>query len=484
MLARLQDPRSDGAVSGAMQPSRSRRGEVMRCGAVALLFAAAFIAPALWNGGALLRFDSAGYALDARTLRFFEARPMGYALFLRPFLASGTSGPALFAQSFFTSLLALRAGMSLVPGARHSLALASAALGAALLFSPLAAHASTLMPDVFTSWLLLGGALVLLAARRGDLWLGGVAWLVSLCVHSTHLPVALAMLVIAFAATARGPLAQPALRRRLALLAGLVPVALATQAAVARAVGFAGPLFGHPAFLVSRQHTMGVLVDTLDRRCGERAWKLCVYRDTIASHPSDDAAWLLWYRESPFGRIGRFTARSELGEIAWEGLRAHWPLIVTETLRGAVQQFFQVETSTELDSRPARGYAQALRHELPEESARAAASRQASGRPVLASLFAPHEDALHAALVLACALVAAVCAWRGRARAALFLAATLVFLAIHALVVSFGTSPLGRYQGRIAGLVPFALALGVASLVGRSGDARAQDSARRSDSLP
>jgi hypothetical protein len=57
-----------------------------------------------------------------------------------------------------------------------------------------------------------------------------------------------------------------------------------------------------------------------------------------------------------------------------------------------------------------------------------------------------------------------------------------IFLAIHALVVSFGTSPLGRYQGRIAWLVPFALAL--ASLASRSGAARAQDSARSSDSLP
>jgi hypothetical protein len=45
-----------------------------------------------------------------------------------------------------------------------------------------------------------------------------------------------------------------------------------------------------------------------------------------------------------------------------------------------------------------------------------------------------------------------------------------------------GTSPLGRYQGRTAWLVPFALAL--ASLASRSGAARAQDSARSSDSLP
>src|SRR5215470_20241047 len=143
MLARLPDP---------ARRTRSRRGEALGCGVVALAFALALLGPALWNGGALLRFDSAGYAVDARTLRFFEARPMGYALFLRPFLALGTSWPALLMQAFFTSLLALRAGMLLQGGARHPLALASAALAAAVLLSPLAAHASTLMPDVFTSW--------------------------------------------------------------------------------------------------------------------------------------------------------------------------------------------------------------------------------------------------------------------------------------------------------------------------------------------
>jgi len=443
------------------------RRDDLRCGVAAAGFAIALLWPALRNGYPLLRFDSAGYVLDAHTLRFFEARPIGYALWLRPWLAAGTIWLALLAQSFATSLLALRAGMALCPWARAPLGVASAALAAALLCSSLGAHSSTLMPDVFTGWLLLGGALVVAAPRRGDVALGAGACLVALLVHSTHLPVALALLGLAFAATARGPLAQPALRRRLALLAALVPLAVGTQALLARALGHAGPLFGHPAFLVARQHTMGVLVDTLERRCGERSWSLCAYRDAIASHPSDDAAWFLWYRESPFGKIGRFSARDELGEIAWEGLRAHWPRIAAGTLAGAWQQFFLVETTTELDARPALGYARAVGEALPGEARAAAAAAQASGRPLRVALFAPYEGALHTALCLAAVLVAGLCARRGRSDVALWIAATLGLLVVHALVVSFGTSPLGRYQGRIAWLVPFGLALGLAGLAAR-----------------
>lgn len=448
-----------------------RSRDALCYGVVAPVFACAFLWPALWNGYALLRFDSAGYVLDAWTLRFFEARPQGYALFLRPFLAGGTSWLALLAQSLGTSLLALRLGMILCPWARSPLRVAAVALAAALVLSALGVHSSTLMPDVFTGWLLLGGTLALVATRPADILLGIFACFASLLVHSTHLPLALALIFLAFVATRWGPLAQPRVRYHLGLLAALVPLALATQASLARVTGHPGPLTGHPAFLVARQHTMGVLVDTLAHGCGEHHWQLCEYRETLARHPTDDAAWFLWYRESPFGRIGRFSARDELGEIAWQGMREAWPRIAARTLRGTWQQLFLVESATELDSRPARGYALAVRRELPREALQAAGAEQASGRPVLVGLFAPHEGALHAALLAASALVAWLCLRRGLTQIALWIAATLLFQVLHALVVSFGTSPLGRYQGRVAWLVPFALALGLAGLVSRQAKA-------------
>jgi hypothetical protein len=104
------------------------------------------------------------------------------------------------------------------------------------------------------------------------------------------------------------------------------------------------------------------------------------------------------------------------------------------------------------------------RRQLPDEARRVLAATQASSvQPVRATLFEPYERELHVALCLAAALVAWRWARRGRSRVALWIAAALLFLAVHALVVSFGTSPLGRYQGRVIWLVPFGLALGLAA---------------------
>lgn len=422
----------------------------------------ALLWPALHNGYPLLRFDSAGYVTNALQLHFFEWRPIGYPLFLRGVLASETLWPALLVQSLGTCLLALRLARVLHPHPLYGLAAGVTALGVALVLTPLAAHTSTLMPDAFTSWLFLGGALCLVAAHRGDVLLGAGACFASLLVHSTHLPVAVAGLLVCFAARAVGPLSGRVPRARLGALALAVALSLATTGALARHFPHGGaPVGGHPAFLVARLHALGLLVPSLDRYCPQQqGWRLCAFRDALARSPTDEASWFLWDPASPFGAIGRFDAAPELREIAGAGLGSFLPHIAGATLRGAWLQLWQVETRTGLERRPAQGYALALETMLPDESRRAAAADQASGRPLAVVFFPSLEGALHAALWLAALLVAARCWQRGAHTSAWLIAAALGFLAIHALVVGFGTSPLGRYQGRVAWLVAFVLVLG------------------------
>jgi len=421
----------------------------------------ALLWPALHNGYPLLRFDSAGYVTNALQLHFFEWRPIGYPLFLRGVLASETLWPALLVQSFGTCLLALRLACALDPRPLRGVAAGSLALAVALALTPLAAHTSTLMPDAFTSWLFLGGALGLVATRRGDVLLGAGACFASLLVHSTHLPVAVASLAVCFGARALGPLAGRIPRERLGALALSLLLAVATTAALQRAFPHGGaPLGGHPAFLVARLHTLGLLVPTLDLYCPRQDFRLCAYRDALARSPTEEASWFLWDPASPFGAIGRFDAAPELREIASAGLGSFLPRIAGATLQDAWRQLWQVETATGLERRPAQGYALALASMLPDESRRAAAAGQASGRP-LAIVLLPSLEATHHAALWAAAWLVAAWGWRRGAHASVWLvAAALGFLALHALVVAFGTSPLGRYQGRVAWLVAFAPALG------------------------
>jgi hypothetical protein len=436
-----------------------------RAAFVAGLLAAtlALLWPALQNGYPLLRFDSAGYVADALRLKFFEGRPLGYPLFLAVPARTGTMWTALVLQSLGTCLLALRLAIALVP--RRGLVAGLCALGAALVLTSLAAHTSTLMPDLFTSWLFLGGALCLVATCRADIWLGAGACFVSLLVHSTHLPLAIASLALVWGARAlarRTGSGSTIPASRLAVLALTLVLAIVTLLGLQHVFTRGGaPLTGHPAFLVSRLHSLGLLVPTLDRECAQHDWKLCAYRDALASRPASDSSWFLWNPASPFGAIGRFAAVPELREISNAGLRHFLPQVIAGALVGAWEQHWKVATLGGLDARPARGYVQSLDARLPEEALRASAARQVSGSLPRVVALPSVERELYIALWLAALAVAALCARRGRRDAAWLIAAALAFLALNALVVAVGTSAYGRYQGRVAWLLAYLVTLGV-----------------------
>src|SRR5215470_13938417 len=130
-------------------PERLAFAATLAASTVALLW------PALRNGYPLLRYDSAVYVRDALSLEFSPLRPPGYALFLRGALTGGTLWPALWIQSFLTSLLALRLACAFCGDSRRGLLTGAGALAAAVLVTSVAAHTSTLMPDAFASWLFL-----------------------------------------------------------------------------------------------------------------------------------------------------------------------------------------------------------------------------------------------------------------------------------------------------------------------------------------
>jgi hypothetical protein len=90
---------------------------------------------------------------------------------------------------------------------------------------------------------------------------------------------------------------------------------------------------------------------------------------------------------------------------------------------------------------------------------------QAFRRPAIV-LLSSLEGWLHGALWVTALCIGALCVRRGRPAGAWFLAATAVFLALHAIAVSFGTTPFGRYQGRVAWLMAYALVV-AASLLRR-----------------
>lgn len=446
-----------------MSAEGSRQREDLRVLTIAALvfaFAAGLLIPAFRNGYPLLRFDSGGYIDAAVSLQFFRARPIAYPLALRAAMAFDTLWVAVAAQALVTSVLALRAARVLLPRTRFPLAACGAACGAALVLTALPGYVSCLMPDAFTGWLFLGGALCL----RGE-WLldragGAAAVLASLTVHSTHLPVALGSLILLLFFASIGPWRARVTRARIAQLGAVVLLSIPAMLALNTVYGARVPLLGHPAFLVARQHSMGILVPTLDRHCGERRWRLCGYRDDLARHPATTAGWFLWNPGSPFRDVGGFTAQAELAEIARAGVLGSLPTVAAATVRGAWTQFWDVRSRGGVTSAAVTRPAEVLSRRPSGQAAGLVASDQAAGRAVALTVVRRLDEGLvHLVLVGLAGIVAAVCWMRGRHEPAAIIVSALLFLCLHAIVVSFGSTPYGRYQARVAWLVPYSLCL-------------------------
>jgi hypothetical protein len=112
-------------------------------------------------------------------------------------------------------------------------------------------------------------------------------------------------------------------------------------------------------------------------------------------------------------------------------------------------------------------WSQAVLQRIPGDVRALLASDQVRHRPVRVELIPLPQTLTHAALLVLLALAGGACYVVGRPQIAFLTAALVFFLAANALVIGFGSTPHGRYQGRVAWLVPHGLALAAWAVVDR-----------------
>ncbi|TFZ04921.1 hypothetical protein [Ramlibacter rhizophilus] len=210
-------------------------------------------------------------------------------------------------------------------------------VAALTLLTPLGVFTGFLMPDIFTGLVILcTGTLTVYWTRlsRPSRWMLGAILLFGLASHASHLPLAAALLLLAWGARrfAHRPIATPAL----AVVAGCLVAALAAEAAfnlaVTRFVG-APPL--RLPHLTARLIDMGPGTDYLRSRCPTERWAACRF---VANYPTRWDAFLF----SPEPSKGAFAladsatkrrmSEEQLG-LAWAVFR-HAPVTVA---RGVAQ---------------------------------------------------------------------------------------------------------------------------------------------------
>jgi hypothetical protein len=414
---------------------------------------------AILNGYPFLYYDSGAYIFTSLRLQVGPDRPIVYGLFIHFTRLYHSLWVVVMAQALVTSYLLLRTTSLILPARlRDKRWLALAVLTLTALTTSAPQFVGYVMPDVFASWLFLGGALFVFSGSKVDRLAGFAVTLVGMLVHNSHAPLALMSLIIFLIVLWLARRAPPDIvnrARQLLLLACLTP--LLSSVIHARYGAEFLPSRGLPTFLVSQLAAFGVLSDVLDENCPVMHWKMCQYRDVIAENQTRPG-WFLWNPESPISRVGWEQMGGEQSEIVQLGLKCCLITILRASLQHSWSQFWEVRSIRDLPVFDANNatFMQISRN-YPDEFAEFMASRQQTPGAVINHALPIGEDLMNRVSFSATTCLAVVLALHGRHRLSAWLLAPVVFAVINAVIMGSTSEVLGRYQGRIVWLIPYFL---------------------------
>lgn len=466
------------AAAGGVERARragealARRAAGAAAGAAGLaLAAAALSAVALHNGFPLVYSDTGTYLESARVLVPNPDRPIVYGLVAGAVARGRWPWLVVAAQALLLAAL-LRAAFRAAGSPRPGAWAAGSALGLAALTSA-GVTAGHLLPDVLAPAALLSLGLLLGARTRPAARAG--AWAVlglAVASHASLLPIGLLVCAGALALALRPAPGRLVRVARVAAAVLAVAAGAAGLAALNRHLG-AGPVLvpASPVFLAGRMAETGLLHEVLAARCPAAGWRLCRWRAAV---PHDIDAFV-WRPDSPFYRIGGFApegiaecrslVRASLSEPRWLARHA------ADAARGGAEQLVRFDLRWVDSAEAAGGWSHAmLARSFPAQLAAYDAGRQRRGTLDLSGL----ERAERAAVVLGALAAAALLLRRARDRrgadARALAAVLLAGVVANAAVCGALSSPNGRYQSRVAFLVPLAALLLAAARTGRSGE--------------
>lgn len=424
-----------------------------------------FLAPALWNGFAIVFFDTGGYVERAMELTLAPGRSLFYGLFLWAASLGWYSfwGPIL-GQSLFTLwLIHLTLRCHDLPAGPLTMAIFCAGLGAV---TGISWYTSQLMPDILAPLIVLG------------LWLLGFRWdtlrwpertgvalivLLGLMSHMSCMAMAIGLAVVVLIAKLAGrrfnwPLTISLLPPTAIVAASLILMPLLHLGLTGKATFTPGG----PIFIFGRLVQDGIAQRWLAEHCPAPGIRLCAMQDRIP-HTADD---FLWAGTSPFQELGAWSgeADAELGYLVRASIKAYPGDFVRTSLQATAAQMVKVATGDGLDEfQPAaRGV---FTNVLPRTAGPFNAARQQQGR-ITQALF----DTLNAVHVPAARLsvigLLIISYWGLRTRrhdlAAL---AIFNFLALlgNAFICGALSNPHDRYQGRLVWLATLVCGMAVMS---------------------
>ena len=456
---------------------RHQHGARMASPTAILLGAFLLLWPAFWNVYPLVFSDTGTYLTQAIHRYLGWDRPVFYSLFLYPLHLQQTLWPPVIAQAVLAAWLLDLLRRVLLPDSSPWAVLLLAAILAVLTALPFVA--SQLMPDVFTSLLVIAVSLTILTPERlshaqARLLLPITTFMI--VAHQSHVALTGALLLCLLplrrllGATACLAMRQPTRWRvrqpRVWMWRAILPLPLACLALVSvNLVGHGRASlspFGN-VFLLARLIYDGPGRVALEHNCPQSGWRLCAGLDRLPP-TSDD---FLWRADSPLAEAGGAKIVSgEAGAIILAAIRESPGAVLRGFVANAVAQFTRFATGDGLQPWPDT-VTPAIVQDFPraEAAAYAAARQQRAEIPVhdmvsVHSLLPPPFVILHlaaASVGIFGAVVVLILGVRRRHVAAGFALAALVAVLANAVITGGLSGPHDRYQSRIVWL-PLAVA--------------------------
>ncbi len=425
-----------------------------------ILSIALLMAPALWNGFALLQWDTGGYLARWYEGYLVPSRAVVYGLILNAG-APLAFWPVLLLQSALTVWIV--ALMLRAHGFGRRPLLLLGAIAVLSIFTTLPWLTSILLTDIFAGLSVL--ALYLLLLRDETLGRGERAGLILLiavaaATHNATLAVLVGLLTAAallrFIGNERIRLAYLG-RGLLALALGCVLV-LAADFAVAKRLAWTPGGF---ALSFGRMLQDGIVKKYLDAHCpAPDLKKLCAHKDELP----DDAD--VWFWGSPlFDSLGRFAGLDqEMEKVAVRSL-TEFPALQIETAAVATaRQLIDVHTGEGVLPTIWHTYG-IIRQYVPQLVPEMRAAHQQHGDIGFTWINRLHYPIALLSMVMLPLIL--MLAWRGAVPAEIGELAAAVTLALlaNAFVCGALSNPHDRYGARIVWLAAFAVILAVARKV-------------------
>jgi hypothetical protein len=424
-----------------------------------LVIALVLLIPAIWNRYPLLYSDSGEYLLSAMTRRPPRVRTVGYGLWMWATGGTLTLWGPIVAQSLLLGALLVRTLVAL------EIALTPRVMGALVVGLWLTAApwmGSEAMPDLFAGAILLASWLVLahwprLGAATRVLVIGTI--FVGVATHVT-MPVIFGLLLVAVAVARSRRLTLPP-RPRVAAAAALVGISLASLATFNWARTKEVSVTRMPSvFVIGHLVESGLAEKVLADRCAVESFALCPYQAGL-TQPIEP---FIWNDSSVFYKAyhGEDELRSDTRRLA-TAVIVHEPLaLVWSIMSYGARQFVDVEVFDRARVQPAGKFTKSVvSYVLPHEAQAMMHARQQSAPPAAPRLF--DAAILLAFLVsLGCSVAMLRAAFRRGAVAIGSMAGLQLYvwaaLVINALICANLSGVFGRYQARLAWLMPVLVA--------------------------